>query len=88
MTEHPDTKRIRAALEVIQQPDHADLPAQVEGWVDPETMEELLGNYLRLDPDVDFLDLRTMRKISAAFAHGFLLGAQFQAAGGHREVAE
>jgi hypothetical protein len=97
-TEHPDVERIRDVVHNQDLQQYGSVEAALEGWVDPGAMRVLLINYL--DAINAVMRKRSAnhaalvnpgsaveKVVSTAFATGFLTGAQFQAAGGHREPA-
>jgi hypothetical protein len=95
-TEHPDWQRLTDVIEEIQQAKDTSILASLDGWVDVETMEQLVTNFIgalrnkaKTGTDVMylamFMDPMAVKTFGETFVHGFLMGAQFQAAGGHRD---
>lgn len=99
--EHPDLQRLRSITADNAKRWQA-LPAieeSLEELIDVGVAEELVTNYIRTRRDLPvvgtdpaklamFTDPGSVKIIGTVFTHGFLLGMQFQAAGGHREVPD
>ena len=94
IADHPDLERLRQVLDA--QNEHADsIEEALDGWIDPGALQRMLSIYVRSlrrvlhEQSMDFGDLAEPkalgRALAASFTSGFLTGAQFQAAGGHRE---
>ena len=93
--EHPDLQRLRDITR--SRPRVASLDDALDGWVDPAVMDTVLKSYFHWLPgrfeeaglDVAWLsdlDSTAVEVVGFTFTDAFLLGAMFQAAGGHREV--
>jgi hypothetical protein len=85
---HPDEQRLAV---LIQHPD----PVAVDDWVDPDTLThvadlfgttflQMLIEHGKLDDTITSGGLSDL--MSYSFTRAFVLGAQFQAAGGHRDA--
>ena len=85
-TEHPDAERLYAvATEHRRQPGVSLLEA-LDGWVDRDTLLLLCIRHFKLTQEHAKPQATAEELYEFAFVDAFLLGAQFQAAGGHREV--
>jgi hypothetical protein len=97
-TEHLDAHRLHAiAVERTQGP--SNLFDMLSGWVDPDTLQAVAILQFRwlkkqvggdaiirvLLADPDKADQAVEEIFGFVYADAFLMGAQFQAAGGHRD---
>jgi len=86
VTEHPDTERLyTVAKEHRRQPGTSLLEA-LDGWVDRDALLLLCIRHFRLTQEHAKPGTPMEELYQFGFVDAFLLGAQFQAAGGHREV--
>jgi hypothetical protein len=97
--DHPDAHRLHAiAVERTQGP--SSLFDMMSGWIDLDTLQAVAVmqfRWLKKQVDTDLVIRRLLSNPDTAeeaaeeifgfvYADAFLMGAQFQAAGGHREV--
>ena len=97
-SEHPDAERLRGITEERNAHEGEPMFDAVARFVDPHVAKTLVLSYLeavREDVEVEDSTLHgmlmdpnssVMKTMIGIYLDGFLIGAQFQAAGGHREV--
>ena len=100
-TEHLDAHRI-SAIAGERAKASGNLFEMLSGWVDPSTLQAVAVmqfRWLKKQVDTDLVIRRLLSNPDTAeeaaeeifgfvYADAFLMGAQFQAAGGHREVPD
>ena len=87
-TEHPDAERLYAVAEEHRRQPGVSLLEALDGWIDRDTLLLLCVRHFRLVEENAKSRATSEELYQFGFVDAFLLGAQFQAAGGHREVPD
>lgn len=84
---HPDAARFRAVADA-DTAHLGDLPERIARWIDIDVLIHYANGFAEAmldDKNAPLIVDEVSELVAYSFARGFVLGAQFHAAGGHRD---